>query len=58
MQIKCAWCGKTVPLTKNSRRPKQHLDSGRICVGSGQLIQTHNMLRTAMERNRKEKTPC
>lgn len=54
MNIKCAWCGKTVPLTKNRRRPKQHLDGPRICLGSGQLIQTHTMLREAAERNRKE----
>ena len=53
-KIKCAWCGKEMPPTKSGQRPKQHQDGPRICVGSGQLILTHNMLREAAKRNQRK----
>ena len=42
--IKCVWCGSVVPLTGDGKRPKQHKDGPRICLGSGQLVETHQML--------------
>jgi hypothetical protein len=46
--VKCAWCGKTVLLSGNGLRPKQHLNGKTTCVGSGQLVETHDRQREAM----------
>jgi hypothetical protein len=45
--IKCSWCGKVVPLTRDGKRPNQHRNGTKTCVGSGQLVATHEQLRTA-----------
>lgn len=50
-QVKCAWCGKTVPLTFNGRRPKQHGNGRSTCVGSAQEVALHNALREAAAAN-------
>ncbi|HSX70663.1 MAG TPA: hypothetical protein VLF16_06990 [Pseudomonas sp.] len=42
--IKCGWCGAMVELTKNRMRPRQHLNCGKTCVGSGQLVEQHNFV--------------
>lgn len=50
---KCAWCGKTLALTKNSRRPKQHFNGPKTCPGSGQPVGVHSQLRRAAEESKK-----
>lgn len=51
----CAWCGKTVMLSGNGARPKQHLNGKTTCIGSGQLVETHDRLRAAAQANMKER---
>ncbi len=51
----CAWCGKTVLLSGNGKRPKQHLNGKTTCVGSGQLVETHDRLRDAAKQNLNQK---
>ena len=46
--IRCAYCQKDVPLSKNGQRPAQHqTPDGRTCLGSGQPVATHQSLNTA-----------
>ncbi len=47
----CAWCGKTVMLSGNGQRPKQHLNGKTTCVGSGQLVETHDRIRASAAQN-------
>lgn len=43
--VKCAYCQKVVPLSKNGQRPAQHqTPDGRTCLGSGQPVATHQLL--------------
>ena len=44
-QVKCLWCGKTVPLSTKGR-PMQHRNGPTTCVGSGQLAEVHERVRS------------
>lgn len=46
---KCAWCGAVVPATRNSKRPQQHRNGLKTCVGSGQPIAVHTQIRNSKE---------
>lgn len=50
--VKCAWCGAVLPLTHKGR-PRQHLNGRAVCLGSGQLAATHEMLRKAAEEKKR-----
>lgn len=43
--IKCAFCGTVVSLTRDGKRPNQHRNGIKTCVGSGQRVETHEQLR-------------
>jgi len=49
--VTCAWCGKTVLLSGNSLRPKQHLNGKTTCVGSNQSVESHDRLRETAAQN-------
>lgn len=51
--VKCAWCGLTLPLTKNTNtpRPQQHRDGSTTCGGSGQPVRAHEQIHAARLRH-------
>lgn len=49
--IKCIYCGKVLLLTKNGKRPRQHVNGKRTCLGSGQTIDVHNSIREYAQKN-------